>query len=702
MSAVESGPVATGTPNPLLQRSSLPFELPPFAGITLEHCREVILAGMAEQRAEVDAITGSPEPATFENTVVALERSGWLYGRGAAVFHNLASSVSTPRLREIERELAPLEAAHSDALRLDPALFARIDAVHEQRHELGLDAEGVRLVERYHLDFVLSGARLDESGRARLTELNQELSALSTAFAQNLQEATEAAAVRVADAAELDGLDDEEIAAAAGAAADRGQDGYLLTLVLPTGQPVLAKLGNRDLRRRLFEASIGRASGGRYDNGPVAVRMVALRAERARLLGFATHADLVVADQTAPSTEAVDAMLTGMVGPAVANARAEAAALAEVAARDGVELAAWDWAYYSEQVRAERYAVDTAALRPYFELDRVLVDGVFHAAELLYGFRFAPRPDLTGYHPDVRIWEVTDASGEPVGLYLGDYFAREGKRGGAWMSSFVHQSRLRGTQPVVLNNLNITRAAQGQPTLLTLDEVNTLFHEFGHALHGLSSAVTYPRFSGTSVPRDFVEYPSQVNEMWALWPEVLAHYARHVETGEPLPSSVAEAIDAASLWGEGFATLEYLAATLLDQAWHRIAHETEVGDPVDFERRALAGAGVDFDLVPPRYRTTYFQHIFAGGYAAGYYSYIWSEVLDADTVEWFRENGGLRRENGDIFRRRLLSRGGSVDPIEAFRAVRGRDADPTPLLRRRGLLPSDAAEGLAPDVADGP
>src|SRR3954452_1307651 len=687
--------------NPLAAPSALPFALPPFAAVTLEHCREALLAGMAEQRAEVAAIVGSDEPPTFENTVVALERSGRLLSRAGLVFGNLASSLSTPRLREIERELAPLESAHSDAIRLDPALFARIDAVHSARHDAGLDDEQVRLVERYHLDFVLSGAQLDEAGRARLTELNQELSELSTTFGQNLQMATEAAAVRVADAAELDGLDDEEIAAAAGAAADRGVEGYLLTLLLPTGQPVLAKLRNRELRRRVFQASISRASSGEHDNRPVGARMAQVGAERARLLGFATHADLIAADQTARTTEAIDAMLGSMVAPSVANAEKEADALREAAARDGVELAAWDWAFYSEQVRAERYAVDTAALRPWFELDRVLVDGVFHAAELLYGYRFTPRPDLTGYHPDVRVWEVADARGDAVGLYLGDYYAREGKRGGAWMSSFVTQSQLLGTRPVVVNNLNVTRSAAGQPTLLTLDEVDTLFHEFGHALHGLSSAVTYPRFSGTSVPRDFVEYPSQVNEMWALWPEVLGHYARHVETGEPLPSPVVEAIDAAKLWGEGFATLEYLAATLLDQAWHRITPESEIGDPIEFERAALEKAGVASELVPPRYRTTYFQHIFAGGYAAGYYSYIWSEVLDADTVEWFRENGGLRRENGDTFRGRLLSRGGSVDPLAAFRAVRGRDADPTPLLRRRGLTTvptagADRGEGSAP------
>jgi peptidyl-dipeptidase Dcp len=683
MSADESAAVSPD--NPLRSISALPYRLPPFGDITPEHCREALLAGMAEQRAEVAAIAGSPEAPTFDNTIVALERSGALLTRAWNVFGNLTSSVSTPRLREIEREIAPLEAAHDDAIRLDPALFARIDAVHAARHEAWLDAESVRLVERYHLDFVLAGARLDEAGRARLTELNQELSTLSTTFGQNLQLATEDAAVRVDDATDLDGLGAEEVDAAAAAAADRGLDGYLITLLLPSGQPVLAKLRDRELRRRVHDASLSRASTGEHDNRPVAERIARLRAERARLLGFDTHADVVLADSTARTTGAVDAMLASMVPASVANAEAEAEILRRAAAKDGVELAAWDWAFYSERVRAERYAVDTTALRPYFELDRVLTEGVFHAAELLYGFRFAPRPELQGYHPDVRVWEVSDADGAEVGLYLGDFFAREGKRGGAWMSSFVRQSRLLGTRPVVVNNLNVSRGAAGQPTLLTLDEVNTLFHEFGHALHGLSSAVTYPRFSGTAVPRDFVEFPSQVNEMWALWPQVLGNYARHVDTGEPLPASAVEAIDAARLWGEGFSTLEYLAATLLDQAWHRITPETEIADLIAFERAALEAAGVALDLVPPRYRTTYFQHIFAGGYAAGYYSYIWSEVLDADTVEWFRENGGLRRANGDEFRTKLLSVGGSVDPLDAFRAVRGRDADPTPLLKRRGL-----------------
>ncbi|KQS68938.1 M3 family metallopeptidase [Modestobacter sp. Leaf380] len=687
-SSTASTPPLLSADNPLAEPSTLPFGLPPFADTTLEHCREALLSGMAEQRVEVDAITAAPGPATFADTVVALERSGELLHRAQVLFYALASSNSSERLREIEREIAPLAAAHADALRLDPALFARIDEVHTavQAGEHGLDEESVRLVERYHLDFVLAGAQLDEAGRDELRALNLRLSELSTAFGQNLVVATEAAAVLVTDRAELAGLSDAEVEAAAGAATERGHaEGWLITLVLPSGQPVLAKLHDRGLRRRVHEASVGRASSGEQDNGPVAAEIAHLRAVRARLLGFPTHADLVAADQTAKTSAAVDELLATLVPPSVANARAEGEVLAELAAADGVELAAWDWAYYSERVRSQRYAVDSAALRPWFELDRVLVDGVFHAARLLYGYTFTPRSDLAGYHPDVRVWEVTDAAGEPVGLYLGDWFARDGKRGGAWMSSFVSQSRLLETRPVVFNVLNVTRAAGGAPTLLTLDEVTTLFHEFGHVLHGLSSAVTYPRFSGTSVPRDFVEFPSQVNEMWALWPEVLAHYAKHTETGEPLGADVVAAIEAAALWGEGHGTLEYLAATLLDQAWHRIGPDTVVEDPIAFETAALEAAGVASDLVPPRYRTTYFQHVFAGGYAAGYYSYIWSEVLDADTVEWFKANGGLTRANGDAFRGKLLSRGGAVDPLGAFRDVVGRDADTGPLLRRRGL-----------------
>ena len=424
------------------------------------------------------------------------------------------------------------------------------------------------------------------------------------------------------------------------------------------------------------------ARGNDHDTRALVARIAALRAERARLLGHPHHASWVVEIGTAGTVEAIDEMLGKLVPAAVANAQTEAADLEAVA---GHPVAAWDRAFYAERVRRERYDIDAAALRPFFELERVLHDGVFHAAERLYGLRFVERHDLPVHHPEVRVFEVFEESGAPLGLYVADLYARESKRGGAWMNSFVTQSRLLGTRPVVLNTLNIARPADGEPTLLTVDEVRTLFHEFGHALHGLLSDVEYPTFAGTGVPRDFVEYPSQVNEMWLDEPEVLARYARHHETGEPLPPAVVARLRDSRLFGEGFATTEYLAAALLDQAWHRLAPGEVVDDVERFEADALAAAGVVVPTAPPRYRSTYFNHVFAGGYSAGYYSYIWSEVLDADTVMWFAEHGGLKRENGEVFRRELLARGGSVDPMEAYRAFRGRDPEIGPLLARRGL-----------------
>jgi peptidyl-dipeptidase Dcp len=672
--------------NGLGEASTLPFGLPPFADIETDHFAPAFEAGMAQHLAEVDAIATNSEPATFENTFVALEVAGALLSRTSYLFFNLTSSLATPQLRAVETEFAPRLAAHNDQIRLDTRLFARIDAVHAALDDLGLGEEQAALVRRYQLDFVLAGARLDAAGQAKLRELNQRLSKLSTRFQQNLQASTESSALILTDRGELDGLSEEEMAAAAAEATERGQDGkYLIPLILPSNQPLMSTLRDREVRRRLYEASVNRALGGEHDNGPLAIEIAVLRAERARLLGFATHADEMVADQTAGSSAAVDQMLARLIEPAAAGAMGEAVVLTELASADGIELAPWDWAFYSEQVRAQRYSMDTAALRPFFALERVLHDGVFFAAGQVYGITFELRPDLSGYHPDVRVWEVRNADGSSIGLYLGDYFAREGKRGGAWMNSFVEQSSLLGQSPVVVNNLNVTKPAGGSPALLTLDEVRTLFHEFGHALHGLFSDVTYPRLSGTSVPSDFVEFPSQVNEMWALWPEVLANYAVHVETGERLSADVVEAIETARLWGQGFKNVEYLAATLLDQAWHRISPDVEISDAVSFEVQALETSGLDTHLIPPRYRTSYFQHIFAGGYSAGYYSYIWSEVLDADIVDWFRENGGMTRANGEEFRSKLLSVGGSVDAMAAFRDVRGRDADLAPLLRRRGL-----------------
>jgi peptidyl-dipeptidase Dcp len=675
--------------NPFFAPSDLPYGLPPFDRIRVEHYLPAFRRGMADQRAEVAAIATDAEPPTFENTLVALERSGRLLERVSAVFFNQASSDTNPQVERVQVKIAPELAAHSDAIHLDPALFARVDELHRNRDQLGLDAESLWLLERYHTDFVRAGARLAPADQDRLRALNEELSELSTTFQQHLLADTNASAVVVDDVRDLDGLTDDAVDAAAEAGRARDlDDSYVLTLVLPTDQPALASLTDRALRARLFRASVNRGrNGNEHDTSALVLRTAALRAERARLLGYADHAAYIVEDETARTTDAVTSLLARLAPAAVANARAEAAELQSVM-DDGVTLQAWDWAYYSEQIRRERYEIDAATIRPYLELERVLWDGVFGAAGSLYGLRFTERDDLPRHHPDVRVFEVSEEDGSPLGLYVADFYARESKRGGAWMNSFVEQSELRATNPVVVNTFNIARPAAGEPTLLSFAEVRTLFHEFGHALHGLFSSVRYPRFSGTKVPSDFVEYPSQVNEMWALWPEVIARYAVHHRTGERMPQERVDRLLAARRFNQGFGTTEYLAAALLDQAWHRLRPGDEPGDVETFEAAALEKAGVALDTVPPRYRSTYFAHIFAGGYSAGYYSYIWSEVLDADTVEWFTENGGLRRENGDRFRREVLSKGGSVDPMEAFRSFRGREPRIEPLLERRGLTTS--------------
>ena len=668
--------------NPFLTPSQLPFGFPDFDAIREEHFRPAFEAGMAEQRAEVDAITADPQPPTFENTLVALERSGAILRRVSAVFFTLVGSCSTPGIRDIEAEMAPRLAAHADAITLDAELFARIDALFDRRHELELDPESLRLLEHRHRDAVRAGARLGTAEQDRLRALNTELSELSAEFGRLLLAEANDSAVPVTDVAQLAGLAPDAVSVAARAAAARGLDGYLITLVLPTEQPASASLTDRDLRERLHKASVSRGSRGNDNDARDLVRRIAARrAERARLLGHPHHASWVVEISTAGSTAAVDAVLHKLAPQAAANARAEAV---ELAADAGHPIEAWDRAFHAERVRRTRFDVNAEALRPYFELDRVLHDGVFHAAGLLYGLRFAERHDLPRYHPDVRIFDVHDDDGQ-LGIFVADLYARDSKRGGAWMNSFVSQSRLLGTRPVVLNTLNIARPADGEPTLLTLDNVRTLFHEFGHALHGLFSDVRYPMFAGTAVPRDFVEYPSQVNEMWLDDPQILANYARHHHTGEPLPTELVQRLDEARRFGEGFRTTEYLAAALLDQAWHRLAPEDEVPDIDRFEADVLAAAGVAVPSAPPRYRSTYFNHVFGGGYSAGYYSYIWSEVLDADTVQWFVENGGLSRENGERFRRGLLARGGSADPMQVYREFRGRDPEIGPLLLRRGL-----------------
>lgn len=673
------------TENPFFKPSPLVYELPPFAEIRPEHFLPAYERGMAEQLAEIAAITADPRPPTPDNTLVALERSGELLRRVDAVFRNQSASDTSEPVDEVETAVSPLLAAHHDAIHLDRALFARIEELYGRRAELGLDPESLRLLETRHTRFVRSGARLGEAEQARLRELNAELAALGTTFQQNVNAATKAAALVVDAAEELDGLSADEVAAAAENARVLGYEGrFVLSLKSTSGQPELARLTDRSVRERLLAASLDR---GLADNGPLAIRMAGLRAERAALLGHPSHAAYVVEDETAGTVEAVSGLLARLVGPAVANARREAAELAKLAAADGIEeIAAHDWAYYSEKVRQSSYQVDAAVLRPYFELERVLRDGVFFAAGLAYGLTFTERTDLTAHHPDARVFEVFEEDGASLGLFVGDFHARASKRGGAWMDELVSQSGLTGRRPVVINNLNIARPAPGEPVLLAWDEVRTLFHEFGHALHGLFSDVRYPLFAGTSVPRDFVEFPSQVNEMWMVRPEVLANYARHHVTGEPLPAELVERMVAAEGFGEGFRTVEYLAATLLDWAWHTVPQGREIADAEEFEARALAEAGIAVPAIPPRYRTAYFQHVFASGYSAGYYAYIWSEVLDADTVQWFEGNGRAVRESGELFRRELLARGYGRDPLESFRAVVGRAPETGPLLARRGLL----------------
>jgi len=683
-----------GGGNPFAAAPSLPFGLPDFAAVRPEHYLPAFEAGMAEHRAQVAAITSDPAPPTEENTLVALERAGRLLARVALEFYNRTSAHTSPALETIEAEVAPMIAAHRDAIYLDPALAARLEALDARAAagEVALAPDAAWLLHTLRKDVRRAGVALPEDAKAELRELNERLTTLETSFGQALLAETNDAALLLTDEAELEGLAPESVAAARAAAQDRGHGtGWLLELQLYSQQPALASLRRRDVRERLHRASVTRGlRGGDHDTRALLLELARLRARRARLLGYAHHAAYVAEDGTARTTEAVNAILGRLTPAAVANARKEAAALEAALQADepGATLEAWDWSLYAERVRQERYALDAAVLRPYLELERVLRDGVFLAAERLYGLTFTRREDLQGYHPDVRVYEVADADGSAMGLFLVDFYQRESKHRGAWMNELVAQNRLLGDRPVVMNNHNITRPPDGEPTLLTWDEVETLFHEFGHALHGLLSDVRFPSQSGTQVPRDFVEFPSQVNEIWALDPEVFRTYAVHHRTGEPMPQEWVDTLVASQLWGEGFKTTEYLAAAILDQAWHQRTEDelpTDVADVEAFEQQALEEAGIAFGPVPPRYRSTYFQHIFAGGYSAGYYGYIWSEVLDADTVEWFRENGGLRRETGDAFRRLLLSRGGSMDVMDAFRELRGRDPEIGPLLARRGL-----------------
>ncbi len=691
MSAPATEPAPSAVTNPLLTESALPYHLPPFAAIKDEHFAPAFEKGMEEELEEVARIAGNPAAASFDNTIVALERSGQLLDRVDTVFGILTGAYTNLALDQLEASLSPRLATHRDAIYLNRALFTRIHQLYEDRARLGLDAESLRVLERYHLDFVRAGAQLSAAEQDVLKAMNAELAALSTQFKQNVLKETNASAVLVETRDELAGLSEATIASAASAATAAGHEGkYLLRLTNTTGQPAYSALESRELRRRIMAASLARGNhGGEYDNRAIVTRMAKLRAQRAQLLGYSSHAAYEVELQTARSVDAINRMLAQLAAPAVANARREASDMQAMieGANGGYVLEAADWDHNTEKVRQAKYAFNKDELKPYYEATRVLEQGVFYAATRLYGMTFKRRADLAGYSPDMSVYEVLNEDGSDLSLFLCDLYARPNKRGGAWMNAYVPQNGLTEAKPVVAIHLNITKPADGQPTLLSHDEVNTLFHEFGHALHGMFSAVKYPKFAGTNVPRDFVEFPSQVNEMWATWPEVLEHYARHYQTGEPIPQALLDKVEAAKKFNQGFATTELVAANVIDQAWHQLkaADVPDAAGVNEFEAAALKKSGLDFGPVPPRYRSTYFSHIFAGGYSAGYYSYFWSEVLDAATVEWIKTHGGLTRANGDRFRSTLLSRGGSREALDLFRDFTGADPDIRPLLARRGL-----------------
>jgi peptidyl-dipeptidase Dcp len=675
--------------NPLLAPSTLPFGAPPFDRIKDSDFQPAIDEGMQQDLADIAKIADQSAPPTFDNTIVALERSGQLLARVQRVFGGLAQSNTNPTLQRVRRYEAPRLAAHSDAINLNPKLFARVRTIYEHRKTSGLNAEQQYLVERYYIRFVRAGANLSEADKVRLRALNQEESKLRNEFSSKLLAATKAGALVLDDTAKLAGLSPADIAAAAQAADERGLAGkWILPLQNTTQQPAQASLTNRTVREQLFNASIMRAEhGDSNDTRSTIARIAQIRAERAKLLGYPDYAAYVLDNQMAKTPAAALKLLTDLVPAATAKARGEAADMQKLIDQQngGFKLAPWDWQYYSEQVRKKSYDLDETELKPYFELNRVLKDGVFFAANKLYGITFTERKDIPVYQPDVRVFEVRDANGKPLALFYYDPFKRDNKAGGAWTSSFVSQSGLLGAKPVVYNVENFTKPAPGQPALLTFGEVTTMFHEFGHALHGMFSNVEYPTLAGTSVPRDFVEFPSQFNEHWALEPTVFANYARHYQTGAPMPQALVQKIRRASTFNQGFATTEYLAASLLDLAWHTLPPDAPLQNVDSFETASLQRFKVDMPEVPPRYRSTYFSHIWDNGYAAGYYAYLWSEVLDDDAYAWFTEHGGMTRANGQRFRDMILSRGNTEDVGAMYRAFRGRDPRIEPLLEQRGL-----------------
>jgi peptidyl-dipeptidase Dcp len=683
--------------NPLLSESDLPYSAPPFDRIEDGDYQPAIEEGMRCHLAEIGKIAQDPEAPTFANTIEAMEWSGELLSRAMRAFSAEVRANTNDTLQQVQTDVAPKLAEHRDAIYLNDALFQRVDTLFEQRDKLGLDAEQLRLLEKVHTDFIRAGAELSAANKETLRALNKEESTLTTEFQNRLLAGTRDGAVVVDNVAQLDGLSEAEIAAAKEAADARSLDGkWLLPLQNTTQQPALSSLSDRDLRATLLDASEHRTNqGGPNDTRQLVKRLAELRAHQARLLGYETYADYALADRMAGTPETAIKLMTDIVPAATAKARSEAARMQAIIDKEdgGFRLAAHDWSYYAEKVRKAEYDLDESQIKPYFELNRVLTDGVFYAAGQLYGLTFKERHDLPVWHPDVRVFEVFEADGSPLALFYADYFKRDNKTGGAWMNSLVPQSGLLEQKPVVYNVANFSKPAPGKPALLTWDNVSTMFHEFGHALHGMFSDVKYPTLAGTSVARDFVEFPSQFNEHWALEPSVLANYAKHYETGAAMPQSLVDKIKASKTFNQGYDTTEYLAAALVDMAWHTVPSDLPQQNVEEFEARALERFHVDLPTVPPRYHSTYFSHIFAGGYAAGYYAYLWSEVLDHDAYYWFVEHGGMTRENGQRFREMILSRGDTIDQAEMYRAFAGHDPSVEPLLIERGL--EDAEQSAA-------
>ena len=686
----ESKPAAMPAPaaNPLLTASTLPYQAPPFDLIKDEHYLPAFEQGMSEQLAQIAKIADSAEPPTFENTVEAMERTGETLNRVRRIFQGLVQADTNDARKAIQEEINPKLAAHQDEILLNAKLFARVKAVYDARESL-TDPEQKRLVEVDYDRFIRAGANLSETEKDMMRKFNVEETTLSTKFHTQLVAATAAAAVVVDDVAQLDGLSEGEIAAAAAAAKARDMDGkWLLSLQNTTTQPVLASLKNRELRARVLKASETRTEQSDDNDTRAAVqRLAQLRAEKAKLLGFATFADYQLGDQMAKTPDMALKLLTDTVPAATARALREAADIQKIIddQKGGFTLTASDWDFYAEQVRKAKYDLDESEIKPYFEMNNVLENGVFYAATQMYGITFKERKDIPTYHADMRVFEVFNADGSPLALFYTDYFKRDSKSGGAWMDVFVEQDALAGTLPVVYNVCNFTKPADGQPALISFDDVTTMFHEFGHALHGMFSNAKYPSIAGTNTSRDFVEFPSQFNEHWATEPTVFANYAKHYQTGEPMPQALVDKMVAAGKFNGGYATTEYLAAALLDMAWHTLPADAPLQDVNAFEADALKKFKVDLAQVPPRYRTTYFDHIWGGGYSAGYYAYFWSDVLNHDAYAWFKEHGGMTRENGQIFRDQILSRGNTVELATLYREFRGKDPSVEPLLENRGL-----------------